>query len=485
MAFIADKIHELPHILPGRLTGRVKRVVGLLVETTPLSLPVGSVCAIHSRLSRIAIEAEVVGFREDATLLMALGEMRGVGPGDLVESLNTQQVVAVGPHLLGRVLNGMGHPIDGKGPLYATATRAVYSDPPDPVMRPRIKTPLPTGIRAIDAFITLGSGQRIGIFAGTGVGKSTLMGMITRFSAAEICVVALVGERGREVREFIERELGEEGMKKSVIVVATSDQPAPVRVRCPFVATAIAEYFRDQGRDVALLMDSVTRMAMAQRDIGSSIGEVPSAGKGYPASVFGMLPRLMERSGKSEKGSITGLYTVLVEGDDMNDPIGDAVRGILDGHIVLDRSIAEKGHYPAINVMASLSRLQSEIMPKEFLAASRQLRGAAAVYHENEDLINIGAYSTGTNPDIDRAIKIMPKLNEFLQQGMDEQADFAVVQSQMKELAELHSQPVQIARPAGPQMQPGQQVARPGVQRGAPPPPAGKPQPKKPAPPRR
>lgn len=484
MSFIADKIHELPNILPGRLTGRVRRVVGLLVEATPLSLPVGSVCAIHSRLSRAAIEAEVVGFREDASLLMALGEMRGVGPGDLVESVNTQQVVAVGPHLLGRVLNGMGEPIDGKGPLYATATRAVYSDPPDPVMRPRIKDPLPTGIRAIDAFMTLGTGQRIGIFAGTGVGKSTLMGMITRFSAAEICVVALVGERGREVREFIERELGEEGMKKSVIVVATSDQPAPVRVRCPFVATAIAEYFRDQGRDVALLMDSVTRMAMAQRDIGSSIGEVPSAGKGYPASVFSMLPRLMERSGKSEKGSITGLYTVLVEGDDLNDPIGDAVRGILDGHIVLERSIAEKGHYPAINVMASLSRLQSEIVPKDFLTASRQLRGAAALYAENEDMINIGAYASGVNPEIDRAIKIMPQLNDFLKQGMDEKEEFDQVVAKMKELADAHSQATPAARPA-PQMQP--QAARPAAAqaRNTLPMPPGKAPAKRPAPAKR
>ncbi len=441
-----EKMKDLPNILSGRITGRIRRIVGLLVEVTPMSLPVGSICAIHSRLSKQKIDAEVVGFREDATLLMALGEMRGVGPGDLVESVNTQQIVPVGQHLLGRVLNGLGEPMDGKGPLFATETRPVYSDPPDPVMRPRIVEPLPTGIRAIDGFMTIGRGQRIGIFAGTGVGKSTLMGMITKFSGAEICIVALVGERGREVREFIERELGPEGMKKSVVVVATSDQPAPVRVRCPFVATAIAEYFRDQGRDVALLMDSVTRMAMAQRDIGSSIGEVPSAGKGYPASVFSMLPRLMERSGKSEKGSITGFYTVLVEGDDMNDPIGDASRGILDGHIVLDRAIAEKGHYPAINFLASLSRLQSEIMPKDFVQAARQLRGGAARYAENEDMINIGAYVAGTNQEIDRAIKIMPQLNEFLQQGMTEHTDFAAVQSSLKDLAEQYSRPVQIVR---------------------------------------
>ena len=447
----SNKKQELPNILAGKISGRIKRIVGLLVEVTPMSLPVGSICAIHSRLSKQTIESEVVGFREDATLLMALGEMRGVGPGDLVESVFTQQVVPVGEHLLGRVLNGLGEPMDGKGPIYATETRPVYSDPPDPVMRPRIEEPLPTGIRAIDGFMTIGRGQRIGIFAGTGVGKSTLMGMITKFSAAEVCVVALVGERGREVREFIERELGEDGMKKSVVVVATSDQPAPVRVRCPFVATAIAEYFRDKGRDVALLMDSVTRMAMAQRDIGSSIGEVPSAGKGYPASVFSMLPRLMERSGKSEKGSITGFYTVLVEGDDMNDPIGDASRGILDGHIVLDRSIAEKGHYPAINFLASLSRLQSEIMPPDFNKAARELRGGAARFAENEDMINIGAYVSGTNPEIDRAIKIMPQLNEFLQQGMTEHNDFTTIASRLKDLAEQYGRPVQVRRAAPPQ----------------------------------
>lgn len=453
----SEKLKELPNILAGKITGRIRRIVGLLVEVTPMALPVGSICAIHSRLSKQLIDAEVVGFREDATLLMALGEMRGIGPGDKVESVSTQQVVPVGAHLLGRVLNGLGEPMDGKGPVLATATRPVYCDPPDPVMRPRIEEPLPTGVRAIDGFMTIGRGQRIGIFAGTGVGKSTLMGMITKFSAAEVCVVALVGERGREVREFIERELGEEGMKKSVVVVATSDQPAPVRVRCPFVATAIAEYFRDQGKDVALLMDSVTRMAMAQRDIGSSIGEVPSAGKGYPASVFSMLPRLMERSGKSEKGSITGFYTVLVEGDDMNDPIGDASRGILDGHIVLDRAIAEKGHYPAINFLTSLSRLQSEIMPAEFNAAARQLRGGAARYAENEDMINIGAYVTGTNPDIDRAIRIMPQLNEFLQQGMTEHNDFATIDSKLKDLADQYSRPVQARRQMQPPSAPQQQ----------------------------
>lgn len=459
----SEKINDLPNILPGRLTGRVQRVVGLLMEVSPMSLPVGSVCAISSRLSRQTVMAEVVGFREDASLLMALGDMRGVGPGDMVESLQTSQTVAVGNNLLGRVLNGLGEPIDGKGALNATATRPIYADPPDPVARPRISEPLPTGIRAIDAFLTIGRGQRIGIFSGTGVGKSTLMGMITRFSQAEVCVVGLVGERGREVREFIEKELGEVGMAKSVVVIATSDQPAPVRVRCPFVATAIAEYFRDQGKDVALLMDSVTRMAMSQRDIGSSIGEVPSAGKGYPASVFSMLPRLMERSGKSATGSITGFYTILVEGDDINEPISDAVRGILDGHILLDRNIAQKNRYPAINVSASLSRLQSQIVNKDFKEAAGLLRNALAVYAENEDMINIGAYATGRNQEIDKAIRIMPQLLTFLQQGTDERADFQKTEKQLIDLAQMLGRPLPApaAAPAPPQQRaaPQQRVA--------------------------
>lgn len=439
-SIFTEKITQLPEILPGRVTGRVRRVVGLVVEVTSMAVPVGSVCSIHSRIAGARIEAEVVGFREDATLLMPLGEMRGVGPGDRVESVNTQQVVPVGAHLLGRVLDGMGRPMDNKGPIYATATRAIYADPPDPVMRPRIDEVLSTGVRAIDGFLTIGRGQRIGIFAGTGVGKSTLMGMISRYTDAQVSVIALVGERGREVREFIERELGPEGMARSVVVVATSDQPAPVRVKAPFVATAVAEYFRDQGWDVALLMDSVTRMAMAQRDIGASVGEVAAA-KGYTPSVFSLLPRLMERSGRSERGSITGFYTVLVEGDDMNEPISDAVRGILDGHIVLDRSFAEKGHYPAINVMRSISRLQTQICNSAEVQASRMVKRYASIYSENEDMINIGAYAQGSNPEIDRAVLLMPNLNMFLQQGMDEQAPLATTFAQLRDLAEQCNTP--------------------------------------------
>ncbi|MBN2710942.1 MAG: FliI/YscN family ATPase, partial [Planctomycetes bacterium] len=358
----------------------------------------------------------------------------GVGPGDEVVCIQTEQVVPVGPHLLGRVLDGMGRPMDNKGPLYATGTAPVYRDPPDPVMRPRISEILPTGVRAIDSFLTLGRGQRIGIFSGTGVGKSVLLGMLSRFTSAQVSVIALIGERGREVRDFIERDLGEEGLKRSVVVVATGDQPAPVRVKAPFVATAIAEYFRDQGMDVALLMDSSTRLAMAQRDIGTSVGEVAAA-KGYTPSVFAMLPRLMERSGRSEKGSITGFYTVLVEGDDMNEPISDAVRGILDGHIILNRKLAHRGHFPAIDVNQSISRLQSEIVEKDRLEASRRLREMMSVYADAEDLINIGAYAQGANPEIDRARVLMPSLNEFLKQDMYEPSAYEETMQRVLQLA--------------------------------------------------
>jgi len=440
----AKKQARLPNILPARVTGRVHRVVGLVVETSGLPVPVGSLCRIHSRLSGAEVEAEIVGFREGASLLMPLGDMRGIGPGDLVECTQTEAAIAVGPSLLGRVLDGMGRPMDGKGPLYATETYPVYADPPDPVKRPRIHEVLSTGVRSLDAFLTVGRGQRIGIFSATGVGKSVLLGMMSRYTAADISVVALVGERGREVRDFLDRELGPEGLARSVVVIATSDQPAPVRVKAPFIATAIAEYFRDQGRDVALFMDSVTRMAMAQRDIGGSVGEVAAA-KGYTPSVFALLPRLMERSGRSEKGSITGFYTVLVEGDDMDEPISDAVRGILDGHIVLSRRLATRGHYPAVDVMQSISRLQVEIVPEEQMADVRRLRRLAAAYAENEDMINIGAYAPGANAEIDMARVLMPALNEFLQQGMNDRAVYAETVKRLKQLAD---QSRQAPRPA-------------------------------------
>ncbi len=443
------KRRRLPNILPARVSGRVRRVTGLIVETTPMPLPVGSLCHIFSRLSRQAVETEVVGFRENATLMMPLGEMRGIGPGDLVRSSTTEQVVSVGDHLLGRVLDGMGRPMDGKGPITATATYPIYADPPDPVMRPRISEVLSTGVRAIDGFMTVGKGQRIGIMAGSGVGKSTLLGMLSRYSNAEVAVISLVGERGREVRDFLERDLGPEGMKKSVVVIATSDQPATVRVKAPFVATAIAEYFRDQGADVTLLMDTITRMAMAQRDIGGSVGEVAAA-KGYTPSTFALLPRLMERAGRSPTGSITGFYTVLVEGDDMNEPIADTTRGILDGHIVLSRRMAHRNHYPAIDVLESISRVQSEIVDKNFLQASRRLRQCLATYKEAEELINIGAYVAGANPEIDKARNVMPDLNKILQQDMMEPTTYENTVSMVLDAAQKSMMDVQPQRRAAP-----------------------------------
>ena len=446
------KRRRLPNILPAKVSGRVRRVTGLIVETTPLALPVGSLCYIFSRLSRQAVEAEVVGFRESATLLMPLGEMRGIGPGDRIESSTTEQVVSVGEHLLGRVLDGMGRPMDGKGPIVASATYPIYADPPDPVLRPRISDVLSTGVRAIDGFMTVGKGQRIGIMAGTGVGKSVLLGMLARYTSTQVSVVSLVGERGREVRDFIERDLGPEGMARSVVVIATSDQPAPVRVKAPFVATAIAEYFRDQGADVTLLMDTVTRMAMAQRDIGGSVGEVAAA-KGYTPSTFALLPRLMERAGRSPQGSITGFYTVLVEGDDMNEPIADASRGILDGHIVLSRRMAHRNHYPAIDVLESISRVQSEIVPKDRLQASRRLRQCLATFKEAEELINIGAYVAGANPEIDKARNVMPDINAILQQDMMENTPYEDTMQRIMTVAQKSMQEVPGARRPPPPQQ--------------------------------
>ena len=444
---------RLPHILPAKVSGRVRRVTGLIVETTPLPLPVGSLCHIYSRLTRQAVESEVVGFRENATLMMPLGEMRGIGPGDRVESSTTEQMVPVGEHLLGRILDGMGRPMDGKGPIVAAATYPIYADPPDPVMRPRISDILSTGIRAIDAFATVGKGQRIGIMAGTGVGKSVLLGMLARYTATQVSIVSLVGERGREVRDFIERDLGPEGLARSVVVIATSDQPAPIRVKAPFVATAVAEYFRDQGADVTLLMDTVTRMAMAQRDIGGSVGEVAAA-KGYTPSTFALLPRLMERAGRSPKGSITGFYTVLVEGDDMSEPIADATRGILDGHIVLSRRLAHRNHYPAIDVLESISRVQSEIVPAERLQASRRLRECLAVFRENEELINIGAYVPGANPELDKARNAMPDINAILLQDMLENSPYEDTMGRVMDAARKSRQEVPVQRrPPPPQPQ--------------------------------
>lgn len=405
---------------PIKMNGKITQVVGLVIESQGPNVSLGELCYVCSRTSNLApIPAEVVGFREGRVLLMPIGEMQGIGPGCEVISAQKMLKVKVGRNLLGRILDGLGNPIDGKGPLATSLEYPLQATPPHPLSRPRIKESLPVGVRSIDGAITMGRGQRIGIMAGSGVGKSTLLGMIARNTEADISVIALVGERGREVREFIERDLGEEGLKRSVVVVATSDQPALVRIKGAMTATAIAEYFRDQGMDVVLMMDSVTRFAMAQREVGLTVGE-PPATRGYTPSVFALLPRLLERAGTSATGSITGIYTVLVDGDDMNEPIADAVRSILDGHIVLSRSIAAQNHYPAIDLLGSVSRVMLEVVPKEHYQAAQQLRSVMAIYRDAEDLINIGAYVKGSNPRIDDAIQKIDGIRQFLQQDVYE-----------------------------------------------------------------
>src|SRR4051794_35134222 len=404
-----------------RRHGRVIDLIGLIVEATGLEAEVGEVCSIDTGRGRSSVPAEVVGFRDGRTLLMALGEATGIGPGARVSATGHALRVDVSDDLLGRTLDGLGRPIDGMGPSTAAraGSRDVQASPPDPLERPRITERVSLGVRALDALVPCGVGQRLGIFAGSGVGKSSLLGMIARSTSAEVNVICLVGERGREVREFIERDLGPEGMARSVVVVATSDQPALVRIKAAFTATTIAEHFRDQGRDVMLMMDSVTRFAMAQREVGLAIGE-PPATRGYTPSVFALLPKLLERSGTAPRGTITGLYTVLVDGDDMNEPIADAVRSILDGHVVLSRKLAHAGHYPAIDVLASVSRLVGEVVTRETRAAGDEVRRLMAAYREKEDLIAIGAYQPGTDPLTDAAIAARGPIEGFLKQPVEE-----------------------------------------------------------------
>lgn len=406
------------------MLGKVVQIVGLVIECSGPNVSMGELCYVRSHFEGVEpLPAEVVGFREGYVLLMPLGETKGIGPGCQVLSAQKVLQVKVGPELLGRVIDGLGNPIDDKGPVLCRHEYPIQADPPAPLERPVIKDSLYVGVRAIDGLITMGQGQRIGIMAGSGVGKSTLLSMIARNTEADISVIALVGERGREVKEFIERDLGEEGLKRSVVVVATSDKPALVRIKGAMTATAIAEYFRDQGRKVILMMDSVTRFAMAQREVGLTVGE-PPATRGYTPSVFALLPRLLERAGTSARGSITGIYTVLVDGDDMNEPIADAVRSILDGHIVLSRNIAAQNHFPAIDVLASVSRVMSSVVPEEHMEANRNLRALMAVYKEAEDLIHIGAYVKGSSKKIDEAIQKIDAINEFLCQGVFEVQSF-------------------------------------------------------------
>lgn len=417
---IAHCIKEIADTELITVRGRVSQVIGMVVESHGPGIPVGSICKISTFRGQGSISAEVVGFREGRVLLMPLGEMRGVEPGSAIEQIGGQARVSVSEGMLGRIIDGFGNPVDGKGPLPKETEYPLYAEPLNPMERERILAPVDVGVRVINGLLTLGKGQRIGILAGSGVGKSTLLGMIAKHTAADVSVIALIGERGRELKDFIERDLGPKGLARSVVVVATSDQPPLVRMRGAYMATAIAEFFRDRGRDVIMMMDSVTRFAMSSREVGLAIGEPPTS-RGYTPSVFSQLPKLLERAGTcTGKGSITGIYTVLVEGDDMNEPIADAVRSIVDGHIVLSRDLASRGHYPAIEVLSSISRCMSDVMSKEHMNRAHRFLETMAVYRRSEDLINIGAYAKGSNPKIDHAIEMIDGLNSYLQQQVEE-----------------------------------------------------------------
>jgi flagellum-specific ATP synthase len=423
--------------------GRVVQMIGLVVESEGPSAAVGEVCRIKSANNAADMLAEVVGFRNHHLLLMPLGEIHGIHPGAEVIATGSALRVGVGPALKGRVIDGLGKPLDDLGPIVTPQTVGLNLRPPHPLKRQRIHDNFQTGIKALDTFTPCGRGQRLGIFAGSGVGKSTLLGMIASQAEADVNVIALIGERGREVREFLERDLDERGRKKSVVIVATSNEPALNRVKGAFLAMAIAEHFRDSGQNVLLMMDSVTRFAMAQREIGLAVGEPPSS-RGYTPSVFSLLPQLLERAGTGEQGSITGLFTVLVEADDMNDPIADSVRSILDGHVVLTRELATQNHYPAIDVLESVSRLNRDLLQPPQLALTAAAREHLAIYRKNADLINIGAYPAGSNPAIDHAIKLHEPLNRFLRQGVTE--GFNAEQSWTL-LNQILSTPTQSAKP--------------------------------------
>ena len=428
-----EKYERLKNKTYFKKLGRVVNVVGLTIESAGPDATLGDICCIYTEEDRSEfIMAEVVGFKDNKTLLMPFEVTNGIGLGCLVENQGTSLKVQVGPFLLGQVLDGLGRTLDGKS-FTAGASYSVEAPPPDPMEREIIDEVLPLGVKAVDGLITVGKGQRIGIFAGSGVGKSTLMGMFARNTKADINVIALIGERGREVREFIEHDLGEEGMKRSIIVVATSDKPALERNKAAKTATAIAEYFRDRGKDVLLMMDSLTRFSMAQREIGLASGEPPVT-RGYPPSVYAEMPKLLERAGKNSKGSITGLYTVLVDGDDFNEPITDTARSILDGHIMLNRKLAHKNHYPAIDVLQSISRCMSMITEKEQKNNASRIKNIMATYNDAEDLINIGAYKKGSNPAIDEAIAYNSRVNEFLCQQTDEKYSYEETLELMRKL---------------------------------------------------
>ncbi|HEY4248734.1 MAG TPA: FliI/YscN family ATPase [Lacunisphaera sp.] len=427
---IRTQVRHLPTV---QRLGTVTAVTGLIIESDGPNVGLGELCLLRSPRADFSVQAEVVGFREHRVLLMPLGETAGLHVGCEVAAMERPPLPKPGPEMLGRVLDALGRPFDGFGMLSVEQSDASTGTPPHPLRRQRITTPFPTGVRAIDAFVPIGRGQRLGLFAGSGVGKSTLLGMIARNSQADVVVVALVGERGREVREFLEKDLGTDGMKRSIVVVATSDQPAPLRLRAAFTATSIAEAWRNQGKNVLLLMDSVTRFAMAQREIGLAIGE-PPATRGYTPSVFAMLPRLLERSGAGESGAITAIYTVLVEGDDMNEPVADAVRGILDGHLVLSRHLAHFNHYPAIDVLESVSRLTRDICTPEEVALAAKAREHLALYRKNEDLISIGAYQKGANAALDQAIALHDPLGKFARQSVNDHTARAQLFTHLKQI---------------------------------------------------
>lgn len=412
--------------------GTVLNIVGLLLESSGPKAHMGEICRLISPSGTI-VPGEVVGFRDEKVLIMPFDDLDGIAPGSRVEATGKELEVPCGEGMLGRIVDALGYPMDHKPFWRVEARYSAVDRPPLPLDRERIDRPVSTGVRSIDGLITIGEGQRIGIFAGSGVGKSTLMGMIARYTSSDVNVIALVGERGREVKEFIERDLGEEGLRRSVVIVATSDEPALLRIKAAWVATAVAEYFRDRGLKVLLMMDSVTRWCMAMREVGLAVGEPPTT-RGYTPSVFANLPRLLERAGKTKSGSITGIYTVLVEGDDMDEPIADAARGILDGHIVLSRELAHMGHYPAVDVLASVSRLMTEIASKEHKELALRMRTVLATYRRAEDLINIGAYARGSNEKIDEAIKYIERVNKFLCQRVEEKSTLQETVDKMRDV---------------------------------------------------
>lgn len=435
---VMDKyLNAVEHLDPIRQMGTVTKVVGLTIETLGPEGRVGELCriSINDGKKSKEIQGEIIGFNRRNMIVMPYYDVEGIAPGCEVRTSNEVLSVNVGEELRGRVLNGIGEPIDKKPPVYSKDKYPIFNQPPDPLSRPRIEKIMPTGVKAIDSFLTIGDGQRVGIFAGSGVGKSTLLGMIARYAQADINVIALIGERGREVREFIEKDLGEEGLKKSILVVATSDTSPLMRIRGAYTATAIAEYFRDQGYHVNFMLDSVTRFSRAQREVGLASGEPPTS-SGYPPSVFTTLPKLLERTGTSEKGSITAFYTVLVEGDDFNEPVTDTVRGILDGHILLKRELADKAHFPAIDLLGSISRLMHDITSPEHRQYAMALKELYAIYKDQEDLINIGAYQKGANPKIDLAIHKFPQLEKFLKQDLSLHSNFEKTLAQLKKISE-------------------------------------------------